>query len=117
MILVRCLAQCFIYILILATIGALIGIGTYILIGDKSATPGGALSLVENPVWKVVIAIGCYIFALLIFIVMCCFRSRLALASKVIEVAAVFVGENCVVILIPFIMFIVTILFMALWIL
>ena len=116
MILVRLLAHCFIYILIIVTIGALVAIGTYILIADQD-TSGGAFSLLNNPIWKIVISVACYIFAALIFIVMCCFSSRLSLASKVIEVAAVFVGQNFGILLVPFIMFIVTVLFIALWIL
>jgi hypothetical protein len=63
------------------------------------------------------VAIVCYLLALVIFVVFCCFRSRLGLASKIVEVAAVFVAGNCGIVLVPFIMFIVTILFVALWIL
>jgi hypothetical protein len=104
-------------LLILVAFGALIGVGTYILIGDSSSAAAGVVSLAEDPTWKIVIAIICYLLALIILIAMCCFRSRLALASKVVEVAAVFVAGNCGIVLVPFIMFIVTVIFVALWIL
>jgi hypothetical protein len=46
MILIRCLASCFIYILLFVAIGALIAFGTFILIGNPFQTGYGAISLV-----------------------------------------------------------------------
>lgn len=117
MVLIRCLAGCFIYILIFVAIAALIAFGTFILIGNPLHTGYGAISLVEDPKWKIIVAAVCYLLAAIIFVVFCCFRSKLGLAAKIVEVAAVFVGQNCGIVLVPFILFIVTILFVALWIL
>ncbi len=116
MILIRCLAGCFIYVLLFVAVAALIAFGTFILIGNPFQTGYGAISLVEDPKWKIIVAIVCYLLALIIFIVFCCFRSKLALSSKIVEVAAVFVAGNCGIVLVPFILFLVTILFVALWI-
>jgi solute carrier family 44 (choline transporter-like protein), member 1 len=116
MILIRCLAGCFIYVLIFVAIAALIAFGTFILIGNPLQTGYGAISLVEDPKWKIIVGGVCYLLALIIFVVFCCFKSKLALASKIVEVAAVFVAGNCGIVLVPFILFIVTILFVTLWI-
>ena len=116
MILVRCLAQCFIYILIFAAIGALIALGAYILAYPSNSTGYGPLPFTQDPKVKIIFAVLCFALALIIFIVMCCFRKRLSLASKIVEVSAVFVAENCGIVLVPFLLFIVTFLFIALWI-
>lgn len=111
MVLIRLLASCFIYILILVTVGALVALGAYLLSVKPEEIPFGTNTS------RIVYAVICFVLAFLIFLLMCCFRSRLQLASKIVEVAAVFVAGNCGIVLVPFIMFIVTILFIALWIL
>jgi len=53
----------------------------------------------------------------LVLILMCCLRKRLALASKIVEVSAVFVAKNCIIVFLPLLLFIVTLVFIALWVL
>jgi solute carrier family 44 protein 1 (choline transporter-like protein)/choline transporter-like protein 2/4/5 len=116
MVLIRFLASCFIYILILVAIGSLIAIGVYVLTQDTSGATAGTVSFIEDPKAKIVFVVICFALAAIIFVVMCCLRSRIALASSVVEVSAVFVAGNCGIVLVPFLMFLVTIIFIALWI-
>jgi hypothetical protein len=50
-------------------------------------------------------------------LVVFCIRRRLALASIVIKVAANFISNNFLIVLLPVGLFVITILYLALWIL
>lgn len=55
--------------------------------------------------------------AALIILMACCFRKRLSLASSIVKVTANFVSSNCGIILLPLLLFVIMVLFIALWIL
>lgn len=63
-----------------------------------------------------VVAILLIALGVIVFILMCCLRNRISLASKIVEVAAIFVAKNCIVVFLPLLLFVITVLFMALWI-
>ena len=80
MFLIRGAAKFFIYLLLAFTIFALIGIGVYLV-----ATPG------QNA-GTLAVAILCFIFAVLIIMVVIFIRRKLSLAASIIKVAANFVS-------------------------
>ena len=47
----------------------------------------------------------------------CCFRKRIKLASIVVKVSAKFVNENCGILFLPLILFVIMVIFLVLWIL
>lgn len=47
----------------------------------------------------------------------CCLRKRLALASSIVKVSANFVSSNCGIIFLPLVLFVIMVLFIALWVL
>ena len=116
MIIIRFLASCFIQLLIFVTIAALIGIGVYIFTQEPTGASIGTVSLTEDKTFRIIVAVLCFVLAAIIFVVMCCFKKRLELASRIVEVSAVFVAGNCGIVLVPFMMFLITILFLGLWI-
>lgn len=63
-----------------------------------------------------VVSILCFLLAAAIVVFVCCFRSRISLAAKIVEVSAVFVGKNCYIVLVPLFMFFITLVFLILWI-
>jgi hypothetical protein len=88
MLIIRCTANIFIYLLIFISIGALIAVGIYLI-----AVPSTAASTSSSPSSNTIIAACCcFAFALLILIAVCCVRKRLSLASSIIKVAAKFVS-------------------------
>lgn len=116
MVIVRCTASCFVYILIFICIGTLVVFGIY-LWTQPIGSEVGSSALFQNNTARTIVSVICFGLAAAILIFFCCFKSRINLASKVIEVSAVFVAKNCYIVLIPLILFIVTLLFLALWIL
>lgn len=117
MVFVRCTAGCFIYLLIAATLAGLIGFGVFLLIQPAESTNlEGSLSILQNQTVKISLAVLCLVIAGLLTLFLCCFGKRVALASSIIKVAAIFVANNCLIILIPILLFIVMIAFIALWI-
>ena len=84
MVIIRCLAECFIYLLVFVTVAALVAFGGYLF--TQTATGGqlGGISLTEDPTSRTVLAVICFILALIITIAVCCFRKRLSLASKIV---------------------------------
>lgn len=116
MIIVRFTAGCFVYILIFLCIGTLVVFGIYIYTQPVGGTIGST-ALFQNQTGRTVVSILCFAFAAAILVFFCCFKSRINLASKIVEVSAVFVAKNCYIVLIPLIMFLVTLAFLCLWIL
>jgi hypothetical protein len=118
MIIVRFTAGCFIYLLIFITLAALIGFGAYILTQPLTAGGSqGAISLLEDPTAKTILAVICFVIAALMILFFCCFRKRIELASSIVKVSAVFVAGNCGIVLVPVILFVVMVAFLTLWIL
>lgn len=62
-------------------------------------------------------AVACFTIAFIIILVVFCIRRRLALASIVIKVAANFISNNFLIVFLPVGLFVITILYLALWIL
>ena len=116
MLIVRCTAGCFVYILIFICVGALVIFGIYIWTQPVGGEIGTS-ALFQNNTARTIVSIACFFLAAAILVFFCCFKSRIDLASKIIEVSAVFVAKNCYIVLIPLIMFIVTLLFLALLVL
>ena len=114
MIIMRFTAKCFVYIMFLAAICALIALGLVILFQPAGGFMGST-NVFQNDTAKIIGAVICFILAFLVFIFVCCFRNRIALASSIVEVSSVFVADKCLVVLVPVGMFILTICFFALW--
>lgn len=88
MLIIRCTANIFIYLLIFISISALVAVGIYLL-----AVPSTAAATSSAPTTNTIIAaVCCFAFALLILVAVCCVRKRLSLASSIIKVAAKFVS-------------------------
>jgi len=104
MLLIRFTAKLFIYLLIIFAIVVLLGMGSYLL-----ATPGNSGTLI--------VAIMCFSFALIIMIAVCCIRRRLSLAAMIIKISAQFVSKNCLIVLLPCLLFALTVFYLALWVL
>ena len=111
MVLIRCCAGCFIYILIFIAIGALVGFGVYLLITPANPVSGTS----AGHAGAIIVAVLCFLFAFLIVLLLCCFRKRISLATSIVKVAANFVSSHCLVVVLPVFLFIVTIVFLVLW--
>ena len=92
--LVRCCAGCFVYALIIFAILALVGAGVVLIAKiDPNAKNGEEVIVMQhNETGRMVMAILCFLAALAVVVVVCCFRKRLSLAARIIEVSAVFVA-------------------------
>lgn len=105
MLLIKCTAKLFIYMLITFSVGALVGMGVYVLLS------AGVVST------TIVLASFCFAIALVIVVVVFCIRRRLSLASIIIKVAANFISNNFLIILLPVGLFVLTVFYLALWVL
>ena len=112
MILVRFTACCFVYILILLAVGGLVGLGAFLI----TQNTGASSALINNEKLRMVVGILLIVLGALVLVLMCCLRNRISLASKIVEVAAVFVAKNCIVVFLPLLLFFITLLFIALWV-
>lgn len=115
MLFVRLTASCFIYLLIVVTVGVLIAFGVYLILGNKVSPDSQPIFASDTT--RILIAVGAFVLALLIIIMVCCFRKRLSLASSIVKVSANFVSSNCFIVFLPILLFFVMIIFIALWIL
>ena len=79
MIVIRCAAKLFIYLLIIFAVVFLMGMGAYTL-----ATPGNSSTIM--------VACVCFFFGVIILLAVFCIRRRLALAAIIIKVSAKFVS-------------------------
>jgi hypothetical protein len=118
MLFIRLTASCFIYLLIFATIASLLAFGVYLFI-MPSLTKDSAIShpVIADNTTRILIAVGVIILAILVTIMVCCVRKRLSLASSIIKVSANFVSSNCGIVFLPLLLFVVMVIFIALWIL
>ena len=112
MLLLRCFAGCFIYLLIGVTLTGLIALGIFLLTSETAKH-----YTTENKTGRILIAAVCFIIALIILIMVCCFRKRISLASSIVKVASKFVAEKCLIVLLPLLLFFVMICFIVLWVL
>ena len=112
MLLIRFCAGFFIYVLIGLALFALIGFGVYLLVAPTNPVTGSNTGTAGS----IVAAVICFIFAVLIIVLVCCFRKRISLATSIVKVAANFVSSNCGIIFLPVILFIITIAFLVLWV-
>ena len=116
MVLIRCFATCFIYILIFILVGVLIAFGIYVWTQPVGGFIGST-SLFKSNILRAIVSILSFLLAFAIVLFVCCYRSRISLAAKITEVAAVFVAKKCLIVLVPFLMFAVTLFFVVLWVL
>jgi hypothetical protein len=112
MLLIRCCASTFIYLLIFLAISALIGFGVYLLVSPTN--PAGSAT---GSAGTIAVAVICFVFAVLILVLLCCFRKRIALATSIIKVAANFIASHCLIVLLPVLLFVVTLIFLTVWVL
>ena len=113
MVIIRCCGGCFIYMLIFLSILALVALGIYLLVAPTNPVTGSNTGTTGS----IIAAVICFILAFLIVLLVCCFRHRIALGASIIKVAAKFVSENCLIVLLPIFLFVVTIAFLVLWVL
>lgn len=111
MLLIRCMASVFIYIMIAVTVLALLGLGLYLLIAPSHTATG----TVTGSAGSIIAAVICFILAILIVVLVVCYKSRISLATSIIKVAANFVSSNCLIVLLPIVMFFISIAFLVLW--
>lgn len=115
MILIRIFASCFIYILIFALVGALVAFGIYVWTQPVGGYLGST-ALFQNNFARAAVSILSFLLAFAIVLFVCCYRSRISLAAKITQVSAVFVAEKCLIILVPLVMFAITLALVVLWI-
>lgn len=116
MLLMRITAGFFVYLLLALSIISLLAFGLYLLVAPQTQYVALASTLTQNQYLSKIVAVVCIILGILIAIMAVCFRKRLTLASSIVKVSSRFVQENCPVMLLQFILFVVMILFVALWI-
>jgi hypothetical protein len=79
MLIIRCAAKLFIYLLIIFAVVTLLGMGVYML-----ATPGNS--------GTIIVAAMCFFFGIVILLAVFCIRRRLVLAAIIIKVSAKFIS-------------------------
>ena len=117
MLIIRFTAGFFVYLLIFFSVGALVAFGIYLIAVTDPTMGSGYASILQNKVAKTIIGAICIALGVAIIVLFCCFRQRISLASSIIKVSARFVDGNLGVLVLPLILFIVMILFLAVWVL
>lgn len=107
MLLIRFIAGIFIYILIFLTIGALVGLGVYFLMGPVNSAGNTG---------SIILAVIFFVMAFLILLLVICFRHRISLATSIIKVASKFTTDNCLIVLLPVLLFVVMVVVLVLWV-
>ena len=115
MVVIRCCAACFIYILIILFVGVLVAFGIYVWTQPVGGYIGST-ALFQSAVVRAIVSILCFILAFAIILFVCCYRSKISLAAKITEVSAIFVAKHCMIVLVPLIMFAITLAVVILWI-
>jgi len=113
MLLIRCCATAFIYILIFLAIAALVGTGVYLLVSPTNPVTGNP----SGTTGSIIAAVICFVLAFIILLIIICFRRRISLATSIVKVAANFVAKHCTVVLLPVFLFIVMVVFLVVWVL
>jgi hypothetical protein len=110
MLIMRLTAGFFVYILLIASIVSLLGFGMYLL-----ATPADSY-IAQSRYLSIIIGVVCIVLGIAIALMFICFRKRIELASSIVKVSTRFVTENCLVMLLQAILFVMMIAFAILWI-
>lgn len=113
MLIMRFTAGFFVYLLLAIVLVFLIGLGIYLVIPQQPAFAGVEV----NKTGAIICGVVCLILAALIIIGFCCYHRRIKLAATIVKVSARFVKENCAISFLPLILFVVMVVFMAIWIL
>lgn len=112
MLFIRLTASCFIYLLIVLAFLVLVALGVYTLIAPLAISNTNT-----SNVYKYIAAVVCFLLAILVVIIACCFKKQIDLASNVVKVSSRFVASHPYIILLPLILFIVMLAFISLWVL
>ena len=113
MLIMRLLAGVFVYLLVFIAIVGLILFGVFLIMPHDSTN----FLIKESRTGAIIVGVISIVIGVVILIAFCCFRKRVKLASIVVKVSARFVNENCGILLLPFILFWVMVIFVVLWIL
>lgn len=112
MLLIRFTAGFFIYVLVAVAVLSLLGLGLYLLVAPTSTATGSNTGAAGTIIGAVI----CFILAILIVVLVCCYRHRISLATSIVKVTANFVSSNCLLVLLPIVIFVITIAFLVLWV-
>lgn len=112
MLIMRLLAGVFVYLLVFIAILGLILFGVFLIMPHESSN----FIIKESRTAAIILGVISIVIGLLILIAFCCFRKRIKLASIVVKVSARFVNENCAILILPLILFVVMVVFVILWI-
>lgn len=112
MLLIKWCAKFFMYIMIVLVLLALVGFGLWLLLAPTSTGTGSN----TGSAGSIIAAVVCFLLAILIIVLLCCFRKRIALAASIVKVAANFVSGNLGVVVLPLLLFVITLLFLTLWV-
>lgn len=92
MLFIRFTASCFIYMLIIAIFAVLVAFGVYLIMMPSLQHGDSGTPLIADNATRIILAVVFLVLALLIVVMVCCFRKRLSLASSIVEVSAKFVS-------------------------
>ena len=96
--------------LIFILIGVIVAFGIYAFTQPVGGGGYGTTFLFGNATIRAIVIVLTFLLAFAIIIFVCCYRQRISLASKIVEVSAVFVAKNCYLVLVPLVMFAITII-------
>ena len=113
---IRFTAGCFVYIILGVCVASLFGLGVYMWTQPVGGTVGAA-SLFQNATVRTVVSCAFFLLGAALVVFLCCFRSRISLASAVVKVSSAFVTNNFYILFVPLLLFFFTLLYIALWIL
>ena len=116
MLLMRITSGFFVYLLLALSIISLLAFGFYLLVAPQTQYAALASTITQNQYISKIVAVLCIVLGILIAIMAFCFRKRLSLASSIVKVSTRFVNENCPVMFLQMILFVIMILFVGLWI-
>ena len=110
----RLLSSIFVYLLFAGSIVVFIGLGVYLLLPQNQGNLGG---INIDKTFLIVIGIISILLGAIILFLFICYRKRVTLAATMTKVAARFVQENCLITCLPFVMFVLMVVFSVLCIL
>lgn len=112
MLLIRFLASVFIYILVALAVLTLLALGIYMLAGPTYSATGTN----EGSTGSIIAAIICFLLAILVVVLVVCNKRSITLATSIVKITAKFVSDHCCLVLLPIIIFVVTLAFLVLWV-
>ena len=113
---IRYTAGCFVYIVLGICVASLFGLGIYMWTQPVGGSVGAA-SAFQNATVRTIVSCGFFLLGAALVVFLCCFRSRISLASAIVKVSSTFVASNFFILLVPLLLFFVTLFYIALWIL